>query len=67
MKTRRKAVRTLAYNTWRREWRAANPGATKEQRKEAWAAVRAAEVRKARLTMKALEKGGFRVIPAKAG
>jgi len=62
----RKASKLIAFNTWRQQWRAANPEGTKEQRREAWAQVRKAETKAARRTMKALEKGGFAVVPTPA-
>lgn len=62
-KAARRAVRVLAFSTWRASWKAENPAGTKEDRKLAWDAVRSDEVRKARKMVKALERGGFRIVP----
>lgn len=57
----RKAAQLLAFNRWRLDWRAANPEATREDRREAWKAVRKAEVRKSRKALRALVKNGYRL------
>ena len=63
-KARRKATRLIGFTEWRQTWRTANPEATKEERKKAWAAARKASTKSARKTLKALEKGGFKVVTA---
>ena len=65
-KALRKATKMLAFNSWRQEWRAANPEGTREQRKEAWDKVRKAETKNARRALKALEKGGYKLVPVEA-
>jgi hypothetical protein len=65
-KEQRRAVKVLAFNVWRKQWRAANPKASKEERKAAWGAVRGDEIRKARQMMNALKKGGFKIVAEKA-
>jgi hypothetical protein len=62
-KAARRAVRVLAFSTWRKSWKAENPTGTKEERKLAWDAVRGDEVRKARQMVKTLERGGFKIVP----
>jgi hypothetical protein len=62
----RRAARKMAFATWRQAWRAANPEGSKEQRKEAWTAVRRAETKKFVKALKALEKSGMKVIADKA-
>ncbi len=64
--TPRKAARLVGFTNWRQEWRAANPDATTQERSVAWRKVKAAEIKKARRTLAALQKGGFKIVPADA-
>ena len=64
--TQRRAAKMIAFNTWRQQWRAANPDGTREQRFEAWHQVRKAETKAAHRVLKALEKGGFKIVAAEA-
>ncbi|TYB81252.1 hypothetical protein [Maritimibacter fusiformis] len=57
----RKAAQLLAFNRWRLDWRAANPEANKDDRREAWKAARKSEVRKSRKALRALVKRGYRL------
>lgn len=65
-KAARRAARRLAFQTWRQEWKAANPNGTSEERKAAWSTAMTAEIRKARKALRGLEKGGFKVVPVEA-
>ena len=60
-KARRKAVRLIGWSTWVNDYKAANPKATKEERKAAWAAARKAQAKTGRRVLRALEKKGFAV------
>ncbi len=64
VKLRRKAAQAIAEETWRQDWRRANPGASRADRDAAWAAARGEELKKARRVLAALERGGFRVVRA---
>lgn len=65
-KDARRAAKIVAFSTWRAQWKAANPNGTADQRKAAWAEASGAEMRKARKTLKSLEKGGFKLVAAQA-
>lgn len=58
-RVRRKAVRVLAFHSWLREWRVANPDATADERTVAWNEVRGAEKKRARKALKALKRKGI--------
>ncbi len=66
VKLERKAAQLLAFSRWRLDWRAANPEATKDDRREAWKAVRKSEVRKSRKALRALVKSGYTLEPKAA-
>lgn len=65
-KARRKAATLIGLSQWRQDWRSANPDATPQQLKQAWAAVRKEETKKARQTLRTLEKNGFKLVPAES-
>lgn len=65
-KASRRAAKILAFHSWRQDWAAANPSGTRQERKEAWAAVSRPEVRKARKALKRLEKSGYKLVAAEA-
>jgi hypothetical protein len=65
-KATRRAAKILAFYTWRQDWTAANPSATKDDLQAAWSAVSGPELRKARKAIKRLEKGGFKLVAAEA-
>lgn len=57
----RKTAQLLAFNRWRLDWRAANPEASKDDRRAAWLEVRKSEVRKSRKALRAVVKNGYRI------
>ena len=61
---RRKAIRVVGYQGWLAEWNRANPEATAEARKAAWAEAKSLRMRDARRVMKRLEKNGLMIVPA---
>lgn len=63
---RRRAIKRLAFQTWRKDWRKANPEASAEERKEAWAKVAREERSKLSKTLRGLEKHGFKLVPVEA-
>ena len=65
-KMRRKASRLIGYTAWIQGYKAANPGASKENRKAAWATARKVQTQTGRRTLKALEKNGFTLVQAEA-
>ncbi|MCJ7874675.1 hypothetical protein Q4577_02430 [Marinovum sp. 2_MG-2023] len=60
-KTRRRVARTIARNFWRVEFKAANPGASKEELNAAWKSARKASTKAGRAAIRALEKSGFTI------
>ncbi|MCI2398581.1 hypothetical protein [Aliiroseovarius subalbicans] len=61
-KLRRKASRVIGYTVWMDGYRAANPKATKDERKAAWQAARKAQTQVGRKTLKALGKQGMTLV-----
>lgn len=59
-----RAARLIAFNTWRQDWRAQNPEASKADRKDAWTKVRGAEVRKARKALRQMQRNGIALVAA---
>ncbi len=63
---RRRAIKRLAFQTWRKDWRKANPEASAEERKEAWAQVARDERTKLKRTLRGFEKFGYKLVPVEA-
>lgn len=59
----RKAARLIAYTAWLQTYRAEHPEASDSERKAAWGAVKADEMKKGRKVLKALERKGYALTP----
>ena len=66
-KQRRWAGRKLAYLHFAQQYRAANPEASKEDRKAAWKEAKKAQTKMAMRTLTQMERAGFGItVPEKA-
>ena len=63
---RRRAGKLIGFSTWRQEWRASNPEASKDQMQEAWAEAKKDVIGRATRAVRNLEKKGLRIVPLEA-